>query len=151
MAISRRREIINFIKDKIALINGGTSTLKTGYLYLTNLSGNSFRQIRFLDEVNDFPSVYLQADSEVRIHHSSQLTEALLPIAIRCYVHAEDPIVFLNNLIQDIEHIIYNIPTTTKNLGIMDITIDSISTDEGLATPFGIGEVFITVQYDLER
>lgn len=151
MAISRRRDIIHFIRDKLKLINGGNSTLNPSYRYKTNVSENVHRRIVFLDEVNDFPSLYLQGDDEVRIYQSAGLTEAILPIAVRCYVRDEDSLDFLNNLTQDIEHVLYNLTyNALKPLGIMDITIDAISTDEGLAAPFGIGEVFLTVQYVLE-
>lgn len=150
MTVGQRRRVINEIVTQFKNINGGISTYDAFYTYLTNLNNNVFRRIKFLHEVNDFPSVYLQADLESRTYHSTGLTEGFLPIVIRCYVNSPTPINDLENLAQDIEHILYNW-TTDPTLGIMDITIETISNDEGLLEPFGIGEIFIEVQYELDR
>jgi len=149
MANSRRREITNYIKDQLSLINGQTSTLDPLYKYSKNLFGNVFRRVKFIDEINDFPSIYLQAGTENRIYQSYTLVEAKLEIVIRTYVKSPTPAEDLESLTQDIEHVIYNIPSNL-DIGIIDITIDNISNDEGLLAPFGIGEIFITVHYELE-
>lgn len=150
MATSRRREIANELVIQLKKINGGVSTFNGSYTYNINLNSNVFRRIKFIDEVNDFPSVYLQAAEEIRIYQSHEFVEAELSVVIRSYVNTETAPQDLENLALDIEHILYNLPTTTS-LGILDITIDSISNDEGLMIPWGIGEIFITVQYELNH
>ena len=42
---------------------------------------------------------------------------------------------------------VYNMDTQTY--GIMDVQVASMGTDEGLLDPYGIGEVGVTVQYDV--
>ena len=54
----------------------------------------------------------------------------------------------LDSLIQDIEHVIYNIDTGVHN--IRDMTISSVDTDEGLVKPYGIGEIEILIEYGLD-
>jgi hypothetical protein len=151
MATSRRRDIRNYIKDKLAAIDGGISTYLSSYMYTSNLSGNAYNGIKFLDEIDDFPSLYIQADNEFRIYDSYNLTHAELPLVIRFYIQDEDSITAVNNLAQDIEHVLYNLSSTPTNLGILDITITEISTDEGMLSPLGLGEIFIEVSYQLEQ
>jgi len=52
------------------------------------------------------------------------------------------------NLIEDIEHILSNY--SDSNNGVMQITVEDISTDEGLIAPFGIIEVGLSISYELK-
>ena len=54
----------------------------------------------------------------------------------------------IDNLIQDIEHVIYRIGDNSDK-GIQEISISSISVDEGLFSPYGLGEIEITIDYIL--
>ena len=78
------------------------------------------------------------------------MTLATLDATIRAYVFGEDNSQDLSDsLVQDIEHVIYSLGDNPDK-GILDITIDNISTDEGLATPYGIAEVELTIVYRLD-
>lgn len=151
MTINRRSEIVDFLITELKNIDGGVSTYNSNYTYNTNLFNNVFRGIKFLDEVNDFPAIYLAAGTEIRNFESLSLTVATLDVTIRAYVYGEDNSQSLaDDMIQDIEHVIYSLGDNPDK-GILDITIDSISTDEGLAAPYGIAEVELTVVYRLEN
>ena len=103
-----------------------------------------------MDEVNDFPAIYISAGTEIRDFNSKNLTLASLDATIRAYVFGEDNSQDLSDsLVQDIEHVIYSLGDNPDK-GILDITIDNISTDEGLATPYGIAEVELTIVYRLD-
>ena len=52
--------------------------------------------------------------------------------------------------LHDVEHIIYSLGDN-RDKGILDITIDNITTDEGLAVPYGIAEIELSVVYRLEN
>lgn len=148
MATSRRRVIANELVTQLKKINGGVSTFNPSYRYKVNLFSNVIRRLKFIDEVNDFPSIYLQVGDENRIFQSENVVEALLEIVIRCYVKSGTPTQDLEDLAIDIEHVLEN-QQLSSSLGVLDITIDSISNDEGLIKPFGIGEVFVIVSYEL--
>jgi len=150
MAESRRRQITNFIVDELKKINGSTSTFNASYTYNTNVSNNVFRRLKFIDEVNDFPSIYVNAGRDIRDYSSVGLTSSDLAIILRCYTKDEEPIDVSESLLEDVEHILYNIDTGTDK-GIQQIEISAISTDQGLTAPFGIGEVSLLVRYDLEN
>ena len=147
MATSRRRDIANFLVGELKKIDGGVSTFDSSYTYQVNLFDNVFRRLKFLDEINDFPSVYLQAGTENRIYDSKGLTTSTLDIMLRVYVHTETAVEELESTMQDIEFVIYNMDT--EKYGMMDVQVASMGTDEGLLDPYGVGEVGVTVQYDV--
>jgi len=149
MATSRRTEIIDFLVTELKKIDGGTSTFNSNYTYNTNLFNNVERKLKFLDEINDFPSLYIAGGTEIREFNSENLTTATLDATIRAYVFSEDNSQSdIDNLVQDIEHVIYNIGENSSK-GIQQFNIANISADEGLLTPYGLSEIEITIQYIL--
>jgi hypothetical protein len=150
MPQSRRTEIIDFIVTQLKEIDGEVSNFNSSYTYTQNLFSNVYRRIKFLDEVNDFPALYVSAGTELRDFNSKSLTVATLDATIRAYVFGEDNSQSLvDDITQDIEHVIYSIGDNPDK-GILDITIDSITSDEGLATPYGLAEVELTIVYRLD-
>jgi|SRR5210317_237631 hypothetical protein len=150
MPQSRRTEIIDFIVAQLKEIDGETSDFNSSYTYTQNVFSNVYRRIKFLDEVNDFPALYVSAGTELRDFNSKSLTVATLDATIRAYVFGEDNSQSLvDDITQDIEHVIYSIGDNPDK-GILDITIDSITSDEGLATPYGLAEVELTIVYRLD-
>lgn len=149
MATSRRSDIINLLVTELKKIDGGTSDSDSDYTFNTNLSNNVERKIRFLDEVNDFPSLYLAAGTEIRDFNSQNLTTATLDATIRAYVFSDDESQDkMDDLIQDIEHVIYRIGDNSDK-GIQEISISNISVDEGLFAPYGLSEIEVTIDYIL--
>jgi len=104
--------------------------------------------VKFLDEINDFPTICVNAGTESRIYDTAGLTTGELNIAIRAYVRAENPITTAESRADDIEHIVYNLGDRS-NIGILDMIIEGVSTDEGLVAPFGILEIDVTTRYQL--
>ena len=102
-----------------------------------------------MDEVNDFPSVYIAAGTEIRDFNSENLTTATLDATIRAYVFSDDNSQDkIDELVQDIEHVIYRIGDNSSK-GIQQFSIANISADEGLVAPYGLGEIEITIDYIL--
>ena len=150
MATSRRTEIIDFLVAQLKEIDKAESGFDSSYTYNTNLFNNVFRKIKFIDEVNDFPALYLSAGTENRDFNTKSLTVATLDVTIRAYVFGEDDAqTKVDDLIQDIEHVIYNL-SDSPDKGIFDIQIDNITADEGLIEPYGLAEIILTVQYRIE-
>lgn len=148
---SRRKEIVEYVVGELKNINGGVSTYSSSYTYNNNLFDNVYRKLKFLDEVNDFPAIYVSAGTEIRNFNSKDLTVAQLDVTIRAYVYGEDNSQSLaDDLVQDIEHVIYSLEDKS-DIGIQDIIIDNISTDEGLAHPYGLAEIELTTVYRLNN
>jgi len=148
MALSRRKEITELVVQEFKKINGSFSTFDANYIYSTDVANNVFRRLKFLDEINDFPTICVNAGAEARIYHSTGLITGELTLNIRAYLRSENPITAAENLADDIEHIIYHFGDKS-DIGILNITMQSVSTDEGLVAPFGILEIDILVIYQL--
>jgi hypothetical protein len=96
--------------------------------------------------------VYVTAGPEVRRYNTVGTTQSYLPIMLRVYIYDEESELVnehIHELTQDIEHVVYNLPRTYSNLEILDLTITSINTDEGLLTPYGIVELQIQASYEV--
>jgi len=151
MTTNRRSEIVDFLITELKNIDGGTSNYSASYTFNVNLFNNVFRGVKFLDEVNDFPAIYLAAGAENREFESLSLTVATLDVTIRAYVYGEDNSQSLaDDLLEDIEHVIYSLEDSPAK-GIQDITIESITVDEGLVEPYGLAEVNLQITYRLEN
>jgi len=143
--MSARSKIRNALVDKLKQING-TGT------YKSNLFGNVEGKLKFWDEVNDHPFVCVTAGDEAREYMPGSFKWAFLNITIRIYVEAEDPVEELETILEDIELLLDNNNSLEYNNGknsTTEITILSITTDEGAMAPQGIGEVVIMVRYEL--
>jgi hypothetical protein len=143
---SRRQSIIDALVTQLKTING------TGD-FLTNLYNNVSPRLKFWDEVEEFPSVHLNAGSETREYQGGGYKDRFMSVTVRMYVNEEDAVVALDKLIEDVETVL----ETNSRLEYTDragdtqytqqITIVSIDTDEGVLEPLGVGELLIEVRY----
>ena len=143
---TRRLGIVTALVDKLKDIDG------TG-LYLTNVDGNVSPRLKFWDEVEEFPAIHLNAGSETREYLGAGQKTRFLSVTIRCYVQAEDAILALDELLEDVETVLED----NSRLAYKDrnnatqytqqITIVSLDTDEGVLEPLGVGEILTEVRY----
>ncbi len=147
--MSRRTSIVKALSEKFKEIDG------TGP-YKTNLFQNSFAKLRFWDEVQDFPCVYMHPGSETRDYLPANFTWGMLMVCVKVYVRSEDDAQEqLESLIEDLERcidanrvLVYDV---ANNLETTEILIQSITTDEGLLAPYGVGEINLEVRYALDN
>lgn len=145
--MSKRTSIVKALSEKFKEIDG------TGQ-YKTNLFQNSYPKLKFWDEVQDFPCVYLHPGSETREYLPSAFTWGMLNVCIKVYVRSEDAAQEqLEQLLDDLELCIDNNRVlkydVDNNLETTEILIQSITTDEGLLAPYGVGEINLEVRYAL--
>lgn len=144
--MSRRTSIVKALTEKLKLIDGSTG-------YKSNLFGNSYPYLKFWDETNDFPSVYVVAGSEAREYLPSDFTWAYLGITLKVYCKGEDSQQLLEDLLEDVEKVIHDnrvlVYDAEHGYETTEILINSIVTDEGLLAPYSIGEVNLQVRYAL--
>jgi hypothetical protein len=143
--MSRRTSIVKALAEKFKEING------TG-IYKTNLYGAAFPFLKFWDEVNSFPCLYMSTGSEQREYLPGNFTWAYLGISIKVYCkNSDDPQEELELLLEDVEKVINNnrqiVYDTINGYDTTEILIASIVTDESLLKPYGIGEIQIQVRY----
>jgi hypothetical protein len=145
--MTRRISIVKALSEKFKIIDGTGS-------YKTNLFDNSYPKLKFWDEVQDFPCIYLTAGTEVREYMPTDFTWGFLNVSVKVYVRSESEAQQqLEDLLDDLERVIHDnrvlVYDTTNNLSTTEILIQSITTDEGLLAPYGVGEINLQVRYAL--
>lgn len=146
--MSKRTSIIQALSEKFKEIDG------TGP-YQSNIFSNSYPKLKFWDEVQDFPCIYMSPGSEMREYLPGDFKWGYLNISIKIYVRSEDEAQEqLEQLLEDVETCVdanrvlkYDVDDTT--LETTEILIQSITTDEGLLAPYGVGEINLQVRYAL--
>lgn len=142
--MSRRTSIIKALAEKLKTINGQAP-------YQINLFNNVYPKLKFWDEVDDFPSVYMTPGSEMREYLPGEFTWGFLGVSIKVYCHGEDAQEQLEKVLEDIEScvdanrvLVYDV---SKGYETTEILIQSITTDEGLLAPYAVGEINLQVRY----
>lgn len=142
--MSRRTSIVKALAEKLKVIDGSEG-------YKSNVFGNVFPYLKFWDETNDFPSIYVVAGSEAREYHPSDFAWGYLGITLKVYCKGEDSMQLLENLLEDIENVINAnrqlVYDEDNGYDTTEILITSIVTDEGLLVPYSIGEMNLQVRY----
>lgn len=142
---NRRNQIIEeFVRLFKNNLNGNSP-------YITRSYDNVFPRLIFWDEVNDYPTICIYAGSETREYLPGDFKWAFLSVNIRFYVDGEDAKEQIENLFVDIETLLdANNTITINNFELCtDIRILSISDDEGLLSPKGVGEMVLEVRYEV--
>lgn len=144
--MSKRTSIIKALTEKLKLINGQAP-------YQVNLFQNAYAKLKFWDEVEDFPAIYLTPGTEMREYHPGDFAWGFLGIAVKVYCHGESSSEQLEKLLEDVEtcvdanrQIIYD---STNSYSTTEILIQSITTDEGLLAPYAVGEINLQVRYQI--
>lgn len=143
---TRRLAIVEALSDRLKAINGSGS-------FRTDLDSQVHPRLKFWDEVEQFPSIHLNAGSETRLYQGAGYKDRFLLITLRCYVNEEDAVEALEGLLEDVETVIeensrltytpkHGVRGTTQQLSIV-----SIDTDEGALEPLGVGEIIVEVRY----
>jgi len=143
---SRRFNIVEALTNKLKNIDGSGA-------FLTDVANNVHPRLKFWDEVEDFPAIHLNAGSETREYQAGGYKDRFLGVTIRCYVYAEDAQEELNLLMEDVETVIEEnsnlqyFDKQNNEFNCQQITVISITTDEGVLEPYGVGELEVEVRY----
>ena len=145
--MSKRSSIVNALAEKFKEIDGTNG-------YNINLFNNVYPKLKFWDEVNDFPAVYMVAGSEQREYHPANFTWAYLNISVKVYVRGEEnPQAELELLLEDLENCVNKnrvlVYDQINGYETTEILVQSIITDEGLLNPYAVGEINLQVRYAL--
>lgn len=140
--MARRTEILNYLVDRL-------STINTTNGFLTNVS-EVHRSYKYLDDINDFPTITLGGtprEDLVQIGDGQNIRS--LRQSIRAYVMSDDDSLYdSENLARDIEQVVTDYAASTANLSVHRSQVLSITTDEGLFSPYGIVDVEVEMIYE---
>lgn len=145
--MSKRVSIVKALAEVFKTIDGTSP-------YTTNLFNNSYAKLKFWDEIQDFPAVYVHPTNETRDYLPGNFAWGLLGICVKVYVKSEDSSQEqLEELLSDLENcidlnrtLVYD---ATNQYGTTEIEIQSITTDEGLLAPYAVGEIILQVRYQI--
>lgn len=143
---TRRLGIVRALTEKLKEIDGNGE-------FNSNVYGNVHPKLMFWDEVREFPSIHLNAGSETREYQGGGYKDRFLSVTVRIYVQDEDATEALEELLEDVETVIETNSrlTYTNRRGdeesTQQITIVSITTDEGVLEPLAVGEILLEVRY----
>ena len=149
MAVYRtaRKKIVEALAEKFKQIDGS-------HPYNSNVFDNVSSSLTFLDDIEQYPKVCVVAGDETRQYQPGGFKWRFLLISVRAYIsNEEDAQETLALLIEDLERIIdesdslvYD-DSVDPRLQTTSMTIQSITTDEGVIAPLGIGEIIVEVRY----
>jgi hypothetical protein len=143
--MSKRNSIVKALSEKFKAIDGTAP-------YTINIYGNAFPYLKFWDEVQNFPCIYMTPGSEYREYLPGDFKWAFLSVSLKVYCMGEDSSSQLEQLLEDIETCIDANRVLEYSTGkeTTEILITSIVTDEGLLAPYAVGEINVQVRYALE-
>jgi len=142
-----RKKISDALVKQIREIDGN-------FPYHSNIFNNVHSGMVFLDQIQEYPKVCVVAGDETREYQPGEFKWRFLNLDIRVYVEdQDDPQEVLALLMEDIERVLddndvltYD-DTVSPNLTTTSLTLLSLSTDEGVLEPLGIGELSIVCRY----
>jgi hypothetical protein len=142
-----RKKIVDALVKQIRGIDGQ-------FPYNSNVFNNVHGHMVFLDQIQEYPKVCIVAGDETRQYQPNEFKWRFLSLDIRVYVEdREDSQEVLALLMEDIERIIdendvltYD-DTVSPNLKTTSLTLQSLSTDEGVMAPLAIGELTVACRY----
>ena len=142
---TRRSGILSALAELFERIDGGDG-------YKTDLTGAIHTRMKFWDEVDVFPTLHMSAGTETRQYYGGGQKFRYLTVTIRVYVNSEEPIDELEELLEDIETVVddagqFNYYASEGTQNILQTSIVSISTDEGVLAPLGVGEMILEIRY----
>lgn len=144
--MSNRTKINNYIVEQLQQIDG--KAFKNNYTFTTDLHRNVFVGTKFIDEINDFPSIYVVSPEENRIYNTAGATEAYISTILKIYVYDDDTISALENIIKDVTEVVYSL-TFPLDFQVKDVTIKEINIDSGLLKPYGMSEIFLITRFEI--
>jgi len=142
-----RKKIVDALVEEIKEIDGN-------HPFNSNIFNNVHGNMVFLDQIQEYPKVCVVAGDETREYQPNEFKWRFLSLDIRVYVEdQDDPQEVLALLMEDIERVLddndvltYD-DTVSPNLTTTSLTLQSMSTDEGVLTPLAIGEMTIECRY----
>ena len=116
-------------------------------------ASNIFKRFKFLDELNDFPSICFVAGGESREELGANRRLGTIEVALRGYVFDENNVDKAEILAQNVESKVdsFSANVAARANGVSDARVTSFRTDEGLFTPYGLADLEIQILYDLEE
>jgi hypothetical protein len=118
--------------------------LKTALETATETPG--FRGLKFLDEINDFPTFYVHAREETRTHIGGDVRYASMSIDVRGYLFTDT--------LADTELYVRQLETGVQTFAEQEPFVEeartlSVKTDEGIMKPYSVCDLKLQIIYPI--
>ena len=152
--MSTKGTIIQNLIAHLNLINGEEHVVAgcpfSPYTYKNNLFGNATDDFKYLENINDFPTVsFFQSSAEQRFPQGSGEVYGSANFLARCYFMASENEEQADDFIEDLQFSINSFKYTQSNSDLVDLRIQAVSSDEKMLDPYGIVEVSLVLVYRL--
>lgn len=143
---TNRQAIVEALVTLLKTIDGSEG-------FFSNLNGQVYPRMKFLEEFKSTPAVCVFTSSEIRVYQAANYSDKYLTIKIVVFIDAEDALARCDEVLSDIEGLLDNnqrlgyVDKSGTNQTTHDISVVSIDTDEGTLDPISIGEMLIRVHY----
>tara|TARA_Y100000034_G_scaffold136270_1_gene211915 strand:- start:1125 stop:1589 length:465 start_codon:yes stop_codon:yes gene_type:complete len=154
--MSRKTDLISLLVTELKRIDKTTDSRAavphTPYTFKSNVNGEVYDTFKFMDQINDFPTICLNIGSEARSHIGAGVKYGEISLLVRGYVRDENVLEVADDLLEDIEHILESLSHLTVfcDKGLVESRIISLVTDEGLFDPWGIIDINALLIYEVE-
>jgi hypothetical protein len=134
---------------RVDILNAFTTWLQTGdYGGITLPPRGVTRGFTLLDSLNDFPHISYNVQDSSLVHISSNIRYYILSIALRAYVKDENAQAQLDDMMIAIENRVLTFAAhSDPSLEVVDARIESVNSDEGLMTPYGVTDMRLIILY----
>lgn len=124
-----------------------TTVIESLIAYISDSTGcTGHRGMKFLHELNSFPSFYVHATGESRVHIGDGTTYGMLSLAIRGYQWSES-LDDVDAFGRTLETAIESFYADNREI-VEEARITSFRTDEGVMEPYGVVDILVTIVYD---
>jgi hypothetical protein len=152
--MSTKNTILQSLISHMKLINGSTHNVPScpfsPYTYKNNVFGNVTDQFKFLENINDFPTVtFFQTSPEQRFERGGGEVYATVNYVVRCYFLSSDHDEQADDFIEDLQFSINSFKYTQTSGDLVDVRILAVSSDEKILEPYGIAELSLALVYRL--
>ena len=117
----------------------------------TALVNNVHKSYKYLDDINDWPTITFLPQIETRISRGADARQGLLNIFVRGYIYSEeDALGEAETFGMAIDDAIETFPATNRALQVEEARVTEFRTDEGLFHPYGMADLSLQILYEVD-
>lgn len=135
----------NKIMQALLSIDGRSSPLDPHYVFSTSVH-SVFDEYRFLDEINEYPTLMVVCEKEEIRHIGGGIRYSLVNYELRGINWSDDTQYAGEQLAEDIEHVLQHSRAWAPEFE--ELRVLDIETDDGLNAPLGVVIIKFTVLFE---
>lgn len=112
---------------------------------------NVHKSYKYLDDINDFPTITFLPQTETRVTRGADFRQGLLNIFVRGYVYSEDDALGTAETFgMAVDDAIETFAANNRALQVEEARVTEFRTDEGLFHPYGMADLSLQILYEVD-